>query len=345
MSPLWTCSPIGMFRGSIPTRGGEPPAVLDHGRVRVFGEHADVQRVVGSLADPAEARPEPDAPHPSPGGPKVRRQPPHPVRLSPLHRDPQPTTSCRRAENQPMCPVVGPSAGGCHRIVSAVARATRSSSARVGAVPSSLAARAAERASPIAGPERPAAVRSAPLISRRDLAPPQPVVEPGGAGGAGQDQLDRHRAPAPGRRPRTAARDGRSPGPSLPPPVPRPRRGSRRPDRPPRAHGTRAQELVDPRAPVPIPRRAARPAPPGQQLQSLHRGRFPRQPPQLGGAPLRRHRPQVGRPAASPRSAAPARTRTAPRSGPRGSPGSGRRRTSPSWMTRSTPRSRSSRPS
>ena len=51
--------------------------------------------------------------------------------------------------------------------------------------------RAASRPSPTAGPVRPAAVRSAPLMLEGDLAPGEPVVEPVGAGGAGEDELDR----------------------------------------------------------------------------------------------------------------------------------------------------------
>ena len=65
-SALWTCSPIGTSLRVDPDRRREPPPVLDHGRVGVVGEHADVQRVVGSLADPTDPRAEADHPRPSP---------------------------------------------------------------------------------------------------------------------------------------------------------------------------------------------------------------------------------------------------------------------------------------
>ena len=68
-----------------PDRGSEARPVLDHGRVGVVGDHADVQRVVRRLRNATDPRAKPDTPDPTGRRPKPRRQPPHPISLNPLH--------------------------------------------------------------------------------------------------------------------------------------------------------------------------------------------------------------------------------------------------------------------
>ncbi len=322
-----------------PDRRREPPPVLDHGGVRVIREHADVQRVVRSLTDPTDPRPEPDDPPPLGSGPQIGPKPPNPISFDPLH--PQRANHIVLMGRKPAISRFSAHRHGGSGFVSAAARATRSSSARVGAAPSSLAVRAAVQAAADGGAGEAGGGQVGAGDVQGDLAPGEPVVEPGRARRRGRGRARSGRGRGPAARPPTVdgARERSWPAVALPR-----RRSALAPGAGPSAaariasarsassdHGGAAIRRLTSRARAkdsPPGRGSTRPQPassssPRVALSSAASLRSSDQ--RRSGVIVA----EVGR--QQPARASPARSpgRSGPRSGRRGSRGSGRRRRSP----------------
>ena len=230
-SALWTCSPIGTLPRLDPDRRREPRPVLDHGGVRVIGEHADVQRVVGRLTDPPTREPNPTRPAPSPAGPSAAASHRTPsVSSHSIHREP--STSMLTGRKLDYISGFRPINRSCPRAMAELVGAGGGVAVELGGQ-----GRFQGLADGGAGEARGRQVGAGDL--ERDLAPVAASRRATSRRRRGRGRARSGRGRAPGARPRTGATGRAVARASSPPPVRAPRRGSPRRGRPLRTTAAR----------------------------------------------------------------------------------------------------------